>query len=288
MISASYNRYKYMFVHLNKQIITAQLLQFDLDEVEVQIYLALLENGPKNPLDLSRETSINRTKIYRYLDRLKRKRLVEESDLGRGLMLKAASPDTLQLLVAETEQKLKSQKELLPEILKEIAVLPQNAPSLFDIKHYHGDEGLKQMLWNHLAAKKELYIFGYQYRNDIVGKSFAETVRSEQVNRKIVVKEIENETDQGNYWYTDVPNWGLYYQSRYIPPQILRIRQYQAIFNNTISIMNWTDNNKVGIEITNESFANMYKQIFNKFWVVAKDYVAESKRLEAKKSRPEK
>ncbi|HLD25074.1 MAG TPA: helix-turn-helix domain-containing protein, partial [Patescibacteria group bacterium] len=101
---------------MNKQIITSQLAQFGLDEVEVQIYLNLLSCGAKTPLDLSRETNINRTKIYRYITRLQGKRLIEETDKGRGVRLKAASPDSLKLLLLEKEQQLVSQKEALPEL----------------------------------------------------------------------------------------------------------------------------------------------------------------------------
>jgi len=273
---------------MNKQIITNQLTQFGLDEIEAQIYLTLLEKGQKSPLDLSRETNINRTKIYRYIERLKGKRLIEESDVGRGLRLKAVPADSLKILVLEKEQQITHQKEILPDLLKELSAIPTAGKSGFEIKHYHGTEGLKQMLWNHLAATKEILVFGYQNRNDIAGKPFAETIRFEQVKRKITKVEIENETDQGNYWYTKVTNWGSYYRSRYIPPRIITIKQYQVIFNNTISILNWADGNKVGVEITNESFADMYKQIFWKFWDITKDFVTEAKRLEAKKTRPNK
>jgi len=268
---------------MNKQIITTQLEQFGLDDVEAQIYLNLLESGAKTPLDLSRETNINRTKIYRYLDRLKQKRLIEESDKGRGLTLKAASPDMLQLLILEKEQSLKNQKALMPDLLKELATLPSVGRSGFEIKHYHGTEGLKQMLWNHLSAKKEILVFGFENRNNIAGKAFAETIRYEQVARKITKIEIENATDQGNYWYTSVPDWGKFYKSRYIPPKILTMKQYQVIYNNTISILNWADGNKVGVEIENVSFAEMYKQIFWKFWDIAGEYREEGKRIEASK-----
>jgi len=268
---------------MNKQIITTQLAQFGLDEIEVQIYLSLLEKGAKTPLDLSRETNINRSKIYRYLDRLKLKRLIEESDKGRGLTLKAANPDSLQLLILEKEQQLKNQKELLPDLLKELTSMPTDAKTVFEVKHYHGTEGLKQMLWNHLSAKKEILVFGYENRNLIAGKAFAETIRYEQVARHITKIEIENATDQGDYWYTSVPNWGKFYRSRYIPPQILTMKQYQVLYNDTISILSWADGNKVGVEITNSSFAAMSKQIFWKFWDIAKDYVEEGKKLEAAK-----
>ena len=269
---------------MNKQIITSQLAQFGLDEVEVQIYLNLLSGGAKTPLDLSRETNINRTKIYRYITRLQGKRLIEETDKGRGVRLKAASPDSLKLLLLEKEQQLVSQKEALPELLKELSSLPGGAPSGFEIKHYHGSEGLKQMLWNHLRAKKEILVFGFENRNNIAGKAFAETIRFEQVARKITKIEIENATDQGNYWYTKVANWGKFYRSRYIPPKILDIRQYQVVFNDTLSILSWADGNKIGVEITNKSFADMYRQIFWKFWDIAEEFIEEGKRLEASKN----
>ena len=268
---------------MNKQLVSGQLSQYGLDDIEVQIYLNLLQGGAKTPLDLSRETNINRSKIYRYLDRLKVKHLVEESDKGRGLRLKAASPDSLKLLLLEREQQLGNQKELLPELLKELTSLPGGTPTGFEVKHYHGTEGLKQMLWNHLRAKKEILVFGYENRNDIAGKAFAETIRYEQVERGITKIEIENATDQGDYWYTKVPNWGKFYRSRYIPPKILDIRQYQVVFNDTLSILSWADGNKIGVEITHKSFADMYRQIFWKFWDIAEEYVAEGRRMESSK-----
>lgn len=278
-----------MFVHMNKQIITSKLEQFGLDAVEVGIYLNLLERGAKTPLDLSRETNINRSKIYRYLDRLKAKRLVEEADKGRGLTLNAASPDSLELLILEKEQQVRNQKDILPELIKELSSLSAcGGKAGFEVKHYHGTEGLKQMLWNHLAAKKEILVFGYENRNNIAGKAFAETIRQEQVDRKITKIEIENVTDQGKYWYTNVANWGKYYRSRYMPPRILTIKQYLVIFNDTISILNWADGNKVGVEIANASFADMYRQIFHHYWEIAKEYIEEGKKIEAtrtKKSR---
>lgn len=268
---------------MNKQIIASQLSSFGLDEIETKIYLFLLENDSRTPLELSRDTNINRSRIYRYLDKLKAKKLIEEVNLGRGLTLKASSPNNLELLILEREQEAKLQRENLPDILKELNTLLSDPKKGIEIKHYHGTDGLKQMLWNHLSAKKEILVFGYENRNNIAGKGFAEKIRYEQVRRKITKIEVENATDQGDYWYTSVPNWGKYYKSRYIPPRILEIKQYQVIFNDTISILNWADGNKIGVEIANSPFVSMYKQIFWKFWDIAGEYIEEGKRLEKAK-----
>ncbi len=266
---------------MNKQIIASRLSSFGLDDVETKIYLHLLESGSRTPLDLSRDTNINRSRIYRYLDRLKSKKLIEEVNFGRGITLKASSPNNLELLILEREQEVKLQRENLPDLLKELNNLSTDPKKGIEIKHYHGTDGLKQMLWNHLSAKKEILVFGYENRNNIAGKGFAEKIRYEQVRKKITKIEVENATDQGDYWYTSVPNWGKYYKSRYIPPRILNIKQYQVIFNDTISILSWEDGNKVGVEIANSPFVSMYKQIFWKFWDIAGEYIEEGKHLEA-------
>lgn len=57
------------------------------------------------------------------------------------------------------------------------------------------------------------------------------------------------------------------------------------IFNDNISILNWADGNKVGVEITNAPFAEMFKQIFWNYWEMAKDYIEEGKRIEAAKKK---
>src|SRR3989339_1952405 len=116
---------------MNKQILLSQLESFGLDKIEVDIYLFLLENGSKTPLDLSRETNINRSRIYRYLDKLKAKKLIEESNIGRGLKLKASDPQNLELLIHEQEYSLQKQKEMFPEIMNELSSLPSRLENKF-------------------------------------------------------------------------------------------------------------------------------------------------------------
>jgi sugar-specific transcriptional regulator TrmB len=251
---------------MNKQQITSQLALFGLDEIEIQIYLNLLEGRAKTPLEISRETSVNRTKIYRYLERLKGKKLIEESNIDRGLRLKAASPDNLQLLISEKEQQLKAQKDLLPDLVKELNVIPGNLKNNFEIKYYHGDEGLKQMLWNQLSAEKRIINFCYQTRNEIVGENFAEKIREEQVRKRITLYEIENVIDPPGLLFTHVPGFNKYYSHRYVSPKTIQINQNTAVFNNTVSIMSWTDEQKVGVELVNATYALMQRQLFWYCW----------------------
>ncbi len=253
---------------MNKQIILSQLEQLGFGEIEAKIYLSLLEKGPRSHLELSRETNIDRSKIYRYAEKLLKKKLLEQLNDAWGKKIQAASPNNILLMVQEQEEALKTKKEALPNLIQQLGNLPSYVKREFEVKHYRGQEGLRQMLWNQLSAKKDILLFGFKNRNDMVGKPYAEKIRTEQVARRIILYEIENATDQGDYWYTNVLTWEKFYKSRYISPKTLKIEQYTAIFNDTVAIINWVDGEEVGLEIINSSYANMQRQLFWKFWQI--------------------
>ena len=82
---------------MNKQLILKQLVDIGLEEIEANIYLHLLENGPRTHLELSRETNTDRSKIYRYVEKLLKKNLIEESNDAWGKKLQAAKPSNIEL-----------------------------------------------------------------------------------------------------------------------------------------------------------------------------------------------
>lgn len=254
---------------MNKQILISQLTQYGIDTDEALVYLYLLEHGPQTPLELSRAINVNRSKIYRSVEELVKKRFLEESHAAWGKKLQAANPANIALLVTEEEESIKARKQALPELVKELSEIPSYSKKEFEVKHYRGQEGLRQMLWNQLAANKEIVAFSYKNKNDIAGKTYAEKIRLEQMIRKIKLYEVENETDQGDYWYTNVEGWPKFYQSRHISSKVLDIKQYIAVFNHTVAIMNWDDGEEVGLEIINETYADMERQRFWQFWKIA-------------------
>lgn len=274
---------KLIIVHMNKQITATQLIDFGLESEEALVYLHLLEHGPKTPLELSRDLNIDRAKIYRLVDKLSKKKLAMESNDAWGKKIQAASPQNIELLIQQKEEILENQKQTLPLLIETLSNLPTFTKREFEVKHYRGQDGLKQMLWNQLSARKEILAFSYKNKNDIAGKTYAEKIRSEQLERKIKLYEIENETDQGDYWYTDVEGWERFYKSRYINPQTLDIKQYTAIFNNTVAVMNWIEGEEVGVEIINSTFADMQRQMFWKFWEISESYIEEGKKIETTK-----
>lgn len=258
-----------MIVHMDKQIIFNQLSLYGINEAEAELYLYLREHGPQTPLQLSRTLHIDRSKVYRVVEHLLQVGLLEQSHAAWGKKLQAASPSVISRIIAEKEDEIATQKAALPELIQELSHVSNYTKREFEVRHYRGQEGLRQMLWNQLASRGEIVAFSYKNKNDITGKAYADKVRQEQLNRKIMLYEVENETDQGDYWYTDIEGWEEYYQSRHIDPQLLQIQQYIAVFNDTVAIMNWIDDEEVGLEITNAPYADMQRQLFWQFWAQA-------------------
>jgi len=255
---------------MNEQIIIEQLIRFGLNEAEVQIYLHLLKNGPKTPLEVSRETNLNRTKIYRLIDLLRQNKLIEQFGSERGIKLRASPASNLELLLVAQEENVKRNKESLLSVIASLAQMPSKVNEQFEVIHYQGIEGLKQMLWNELKAK-EILIFGHENINQFVGKDFAEKIRQQEVDRNIKLKEIGNSIEYKSpdqSFYTNAVGWKKTYEYRQIPDASLQIRDSVQIYNDTVSIINWKSG-KVGVEIINKPFADMQRQIFWQFWKLA-------------------
>lgn len=261
-----------MSVYVNKQIILDKLARLGLAEAESEIYLHLLEKGAKTPLELSRTTGINRTKMYRLLDLLNQKKLIEESFTDRGKKFKASQPSNLGLLISIEEETLRSKKDILEDTINLLGQFPIQSHLGFEVIHHRGISGLEQMLWNELKAQ-EVYLFSNETVDAVVGNKFADLHRKEVSERNIKYKEIGNQPITDNLsviTYNKVSSPKKLYEYRKIPKNILKIRHTIVIYNNTLAIYNWLEKEYVGIEIINKPLAETHRQIFGHFWKLGK------------------
>lgn len=258
-----------MFGTVNKSQIVQNLSVLGLSTDEAELYYFLLKNGPQTPLVLSRKIDINRSKIYRITEKLKLKKLIEESDTTWGKMIGASHPEYLKLYVEKETEAARIKQQLINPVVERLSSLIKSPATSFEVKYYRGTEGIKQQYWNFLSAKTDILIFGYRTRNEIVGKKFAEKSRAEHVLRKVKIYEIANPQAPQFYDYTSVPHWKDYYQEKIIPEKLLKIRHQICIYDNMVSIINWYKGDKLGVEIENKYLADTQRQMFWHFWELA-------------------
>ncbi len=251
---------------MDKTIMEELFGSFGLSPEEQEVYLALLKQPQATPLALSRATSINRTTLYRVLEALSEKGLIEEIMDYKSKSYRAAPPEQLNLLLSKKESEVESLREQLPKLIATLREVSPPPSSPTRVLYFKGISGLRQLLYNTLRAKDEVVGYGYGSWNDGVGRRFAEKIRREYVEKNIASREILNAIDAlGSY--TSISGYfnGVYHH-RKIQSKILTITHDTYIYNDVFAFYHITGGQLFGVEIHNEAIATTQKQIFEILW----------------------
>lgn len=249
------------------------LTELGLDGQEISIYLTLNKRGPLTPLQLTRQTTIPRTTIYRLLEKLHKLGIIEKIIEENTHSYQTSSVEALDRLVNEKSETVVELRSILPTIKSQLfnlqqVTLPPNTKLLF----YQGQSGLRQLLWNTLQADE---LLGYTYLaiDNIVGKKTAQLYREERIKRVIKQRELISDNDpylnQKNIDYMYRSPLFKNYEVRYLPTQEINIDHQISIYNHVVSYYCWDDTEIVGIEIHNRLIAKLQKEIFNHLWTSA-------------------
>jgi len=255
---------------MNNPEIINQLKELGLNDKEAQVYLMLLQKSALTPLELSRTTKINRTTIYRILENLKEVGVVEEILDQKSTKYQAGAPEKLKMLLTKKEAELSKLREILPDLITNLSVAPDTAPSPTKVIYFRGKSGLQQLLWNTLKSPQGSTVVGYGYLdwNEYLGEKFAEKLRREYVEREIYSLEICNKT------YDSFTKNTIYlqkiYEERLISKSKLEINHNTYIYNDVFCFYGVFAGERFGIEIHNAEIAKTQRQIFYLLWKQAK------------------
>lgn len=258
--------------HASLATIQDFLLKLDFSSEESAIYLTLAQNEQLTILHTARKSGIERTKIYRLVDELIRRGIIEEVVGYKKKLLKASNINTLSFLVQQQEATTNYLKHTLPLISKELEALTIPYPET-KVLYYRGSDGIKQMLWNQLTAKKEILSFTYRVLEEVVGKKFFRSWVDEFEKRNLGLREIRTEEFYKSLDQLKTKTVMNTNQIRYLPSKTLLINHGMDIYNNVYAIYDWREGEIFGVEIYNQKIADMQKHFFEVFWNMAKEDV---------------
>ena len=252
----------------NTDTIIEQLRLLGLNREEARLYLELLR-GPSTHLKLAHATGINRTKVYRLADSLEKLSLVSKRTDDRGTFLEAADPSTLEIDIISQEEITKRKRLALNALLPALQPLKQGLDNGFVVHTYDGVDGFKQMLWHELSTQKEILFFGYGTIGNLIDdERWAEKHRLLNLQAGYKIREILNPGTKPENFTANQAFIGNF-KKRQLPVSVLPLNQQIAIYNNTVAIYNWKDNQKVGVEVINQAYAETQRQIFEHYWQIA-------------------
>jgi len=238
---------------------------FGLSSDEGRVYLDLISNGFSSALLITRRLHIGRTKVYRLLDKLKAKQLVELKLDERGMKFGATSPKKFEQLLIENEQKISSLRKSLPSLLEHLHQLTLNSPHQSKVLYYKGIEGLKQVSYNLTKADKLLRVFEMEHLSEFLPEKFAEAIRQTLVEREVVTHDLTNKRSFPGF--TNVNKMiTSFSQFRYINPDKLKINFEVLIYNDVYVTYTYKNKDIFCVEIYNRQLAKMQKQLFDFVW----------------------
>jgi len=263
--------------------VRSSLKLFGLEGKEVDLYLLLLKQDWSTALQLSRKSPIKRTTLYRVLDSLEKKGFIQVKIDDKTTYYEAASPKQLKSVVIDKETKAKELRDVYSALHSSLEELSVTKPGETTVRFFRGIRGIKQMEWRIFdKGNKEVLIFGSELQwADAVGKGFAEKIRQETLDKKVLIKELVNEGSfekikpGGKVTYTDNRDYILNcFRHRVIPRETISIVQDIYIYNNYIQFHGYRGGDVFGVEMNSPDFAGMLRQMFESIWNQAKVFDA--------------
>lgn len=255
---------------MNK-IIGEYLTDLGFSEATAKLYGELVVKGPMTILEASRATGIERTALYRLIDDLTSKGLIEEVLEHKSRRLQAVAPNKIKDILDNEKKRVEKLEDEFPEFERLISSLPQNNST--QVRYYRGISGIKQILWNETKAKGQ--VIGYTYRNlqEVVGHKYFEEYAKQLEKNKVISRDLRcdsflESSDEPQFVrrHIDSSTW------RYLPDSVMHLTHNLDVYNDVVAMYYWQNNDVFGIEIQNQLIANMQRSIFETLWKLAESY----------------
>ena len=220
-----------------------------LENKEVDVYLALLKLGKSNVDNIKKDTGIERTHIYKILERLQDKNFVTQIYENKLKNFIPVNPENVLLNLKNTENDF---KEIIP-VLNNLCL--KNPKEEIKITILRGKEGLKNLGEELLSTTKEYFVMGEQGRLEevlpIYSHQFIKKLEKKGIKEKVLAKKGMKILRSKN---TSV---------KYVSKNI-NFPTSTVIFNKKVAIIIWSE--PLAIIIQSEEVAESYKKYFKMLW----------------------
>lgn len=236
------------------------------DSKVAAVYAALLRHGPQTISSISRTTDIERTKMYRLIEVMKKERLVYVEVREHRQIYHAVTVNNLKELLSEKTKEISSLTNELEIIQPYLETYMPNSQTR--VQYYHGAQGLKQMLWNQTRAKGEIVSILSENIQTHTSKAFFESwilaCNTNQLTHRSIVD--DNFINQQKAYYGAMSHSLVNWQARHISDALSGIPHRTTIYDSVTTYFDWSKDDLFGIEIYNQNIADMQRQFFELVW----------------------
>ncbi|MBX6334498.1 hypothetical protein IRY61_04140 [Candidatus Saccharibacteria bacterium] len=231
------------------------------------LYLTLHSYGSQTISNLSRLSGVERTRVYRLLEKMAKVNLIETETQYKRVIIHAAPITNLHILLSRREQELRNLQEELNVLHKNLIRSPDNHATR--VQFYRGPEGAKQMFWNQTKAQGETLAILYEPMQSKTGLAFFERWVRKFNERGLKARGLVGDhfLESLQQWYGKHDNERMqYWESRYLPPEVMPITHSTITYDDVLAYYNWRDGEIFGVEIYNPEIAKAHRHTFELLW----------------------
>jgi sugar-specific transcriptional regulator TrmB len=233
------------------------------------LYIELCRVGPTTALKLARALAVPRTQVYRELDTLQQMSLVSADKLSYGTLFHALPLENVESLLEARKSTTEALVRDLGSMTEALRVLAGSSGPQAFVRHYYGAAGLRQANWNLTKARKEFRVFETRHLTQHLDPDFARRCRERFIERKLHSFDLTNEPihRKKDLEPIDLSRAKL----RYIDPKILDVKFEMYMYDDVVTLLDYSERSSVAVEIHHPGLSAMMKQLFDAMWKMAQD-----------------
>lgn len=254
-----------MLSKIQKEELTAALLQLGLSDKEILAYLAILQSNDASVPSLAKETGLSRGTIYDLVEKLKSKNFIAEVKKGKKRRLVCESPtNTLYTLLDKKHDQLEKSKILVENILPTLIALDANNDFKPQIRVYTGEKGFRKV-WDEIFSykgKNFLSIARIETFIKFMGKDFLTEIQERKRKIGFTSRAINEDSQSANEMKIRDKQ---YDRETRLAPKEFQFPSSEIIFGDKIAMFSTREENII-VVIESKDFAETHRAYFEMLW----------------------
>jgi len=241
-----------------------------LSPIESDIYITLFEKGPSKITQLSRQSKIPKTTLYRILERLTENALVTVILKGGDKVYAAENPKRLESILKDKKVTIEKELNHIDNLITKFPLfldgLPTNTSANdFSVKFYEGKKSVKLIYEEALKSNGFRAFLNAQKLNKYFPENVNLFLETHRKRNDMHIWEIMEKSSGAQSYAKKIPKERYY--CKFVPEGMqLSVIDFM-MFDGKVAIVNLADNTS-GTMVINESFYQNAKAIFDFVWQV--------------------
>lgn len=231
------------------------------------LYIELTKRGYSSALQLAKITGVSRTQVYRHLEMLQERGLVSAEQLSYGTIYRALPFENVEALIASREAENKSLRRNLEAMSHMIQTIAGSAGPKATVQHYYGIAGLKQVNWNLTKADHEFRVFEAAHLSQHLDKAFSRRCRERYIERELISYDLTNAEHVTATELKPIELSRAFF--RYIDPAVLTINFEVYLYNDLVTLVDYSAEQQLALEIHHPTLHAMMRQLYDAMWAIA-------------------